>query len=171
MINTANRNLLWASILADELVRCGVRHAVISPGSRSTPLAVAFSEQPEIKVHSVLDERAAAFFVLGIGKASGMPAVAVCTSGTAAANYFPAIIEASEARVPLIVMTADRPHELRDSGTNQTIDQVKLYGNYVRWFVDVAPPHANHPQNTHTPLERKRNSTKRHGHLPVGACA
>ncbi len=148
MINTANRNLLWASILADELVRCGVRHVVVSPGSRSTPLAVAFSEQPEIKVHSVLDERAAAFFALGIGKASGMPAVAVCTSGTAAANYFPAIIEASESHVPLIVMTADRPHELRDSGANQTIDQVKLYGNYVRWFVDVAPPHANPEDRT-----------------------
>jgi 2-succinyl-5-enolpyruvyl-6-hydroxy-3-cyclohexene-1-carboxylate synthase len=142
VIKPENRNILWATILADELARCGVHHAVIAPGSRSTPLAVAFSRDDRFTIHSIIDERAAAFFALGIGKASGMPAVVICTSGTAAANFFPAIIEASMSNVPMIVMTADRPHELRDSGANQTIDQVKLYGGYVRWFVDVAPPHA-----------------------------
>lgn len=148
MIDASNRNTLWASILVDELARCGVRHAVIAPGSRSTPLAVAFSRDDRFKIHPVIDERAAAFFALGIGKASGMPAAVVCTSGTAAANFFPAIIEASMSHVPMIVMTADRPHELRDSGANQTIDQAKLYGGYVRWFVDVAPPHANPEDKT-----------------------
>jgi len=148
MIRPENRNILWATILVDELGRAGVRHAVIAPGSRSTPLAIAFSRQDAITIHSVIDERAAAFFGLGIGKASGIPAVVVCTSGTAAANFFPAIVEASMSNVPLIVMTADRPHELRDSGANQTIDQVKLYGGYVRWFVDVAPPHANPEDKT-----------------------
>jgi 2-succinyl-5-enolpyruvyl-6-hydroxy-3-cyclohexene-1-carboxylate synthase len=148
VIKPENRNILWATILADELARCGVRHAVIAPGSRSTPLAVAFSRDERFTIHSIIDERAAAFFTLGIGKASGMPAVVVCTSGTAAANFFPAIIEASMSNVPMIVMTADRPHELRDSGANQTIDQVKLYGGYVRWFVDVAPPHANPEDKT-----------------------
>ena len=143
MIRPENRNLLWASILVDELARTGVRQAVIAPGSRSTPLAVAFSRDDRFTVHSVLDERAAAFFGLGIGKASGVPAAVVCTSGTAAANFFPAVVEASMAGVPLIVLTADRPHELRDSGANQTIDQVRLYGGYPRWFVDIAPPHAN----------------------------
>jgi 2-succinyl-5-enolpyruvyl-6-hydroxy-3-cyclohexene-1-carboxylate synthase len=148
VIKPENRNILWATILADELARCGVRHAVIAPGSRSTPLAVAFSRDERFIIHSIIDERAAAFFGLGIGKASGMPAVVICTSGTAAANFFPAIIEASMSNVPMIVITADRPHELRDSGANQTIDQVKLYGGYVRWFVDVAPPHANPEDRT-----------------------
>lgn len=148
MIRPENRNILWATILVDELARAGVRHAVICPGSRSTPLAVAFSRDDRFKIHTIIDERAAAFFALGIGKAAGIPAVVVCTSGTAAANFFPAIIEASMSNVPMIVMTADRPHELRDSGANQTIDQVKLYGGYVRWFVDVAPPHANPEDKT-----------------------
>jgi 2-succinyl-5-enolpyruvyl-6-hydroxy-3-cyclohexene-1-carboxylate synthase len=148
MIRPENRNILWATILVDELARAGVRHAVICPGSRSTPLAVAFSRDDRFTIHTIIDERAAAFFAMGIGKASGNPAVVVCTSGTAAANFFPAIIEASMSNVPMIVMTADRPHELRDSGANQTIDQVKLYGNYVRWFVDVAPPHANPEDKT-----------------------
>jgi 2-succinyl-5-enolpyruvyl-6-hydroxy-3-cyclohexene-1-carboxylate synthase len=148
MIRPENRNILWATILVDELARAGVTHTVICPGSRSTPLAVAFSRDERFTIYSIIDERAAAFFALGIGKSSGNPAAVVCTSGTATANFFPAIIEASMSNVPMIVMTADRPHELRDSGANQTIDQVKLYGGYVRWFVDVAPPHANPEDKT-----------------------
>jgi 2-succinyl-5-enolpyruvyl-6-hydroxy-3-cyclohexene-1-carboxylate synthase len=148
MIDRTNRNMLWASIMVDELVRCGVRHAVIAPGSRSTPLTVAFSREASITVHGVLDERAAAFMALGIGMASGVPAAAVCTSGTAAANFYPAIIEANQSNVPLLALTTDRPHDLRDSGANQTIDQVKLYGDHVRWFVDVSPPEANPADGT-----------------------
>jgi 2-succinyl-5-enolpyruvyl-6-hydroxy-3-cyclohexene-1-carboxylate synthase len=153
VIKPENRNILWATILADELARCGVHHAVIAPGSRSTPLAVAFSRDERFTIHSIIDERAAAFFALGLSKGAPgprlyQPPVLICTSGTAAANFFPAIIEASLSNIPLLVITADRPHELRDTAANQTIDQVRLYGNYVRWFVDVAPPHANPEDKT-----------------------
>jgi 2-succinyl-5-enolpyruvyl-6-hydroxy-3-cyclohexene-1-carboxylate synthase len=122
---------------ADELVRCGVTDAVTSPGSRSTPVVLALARQPGLRAHSQVDERAAAFFALGIAKATRRPVVLACTSGTAAAEYLPAVIEAHEAGVPLIVLTADRPPELRDSGAGQTIDQVKLYGAAVRWYVDL----------------------------------
>ena len=145
-MNTANRSMLWASILVDEMGRAGICHAIVAPGSRSTPLALALYDHDSIEVYSVLDERAAAFFALGIGLATGKPAALLCTSGTAAANFFPAIIEASQSNVPMLVLTADRPHRLRDSGANQTIDQIKLYGDYVRWFVDVSPPEA-HPDD------------------------
>ena len=121
----------------DELARCGVREACTSPGSRSTPLVLSLAREPRIRATSHLDERCGGFFALGIAKASGVPAVLACTSGTAAANYAPAVIEAREARVPLLVLTADRPPELRDLGAGQTIDQVKLYGTAAKWFLEV----------------------------------
>ena len=120
----------------------GVHHVVISPGSRSTPLAVAARQIDGLRIWLELDERAAAFFALGLAKESGRPAVLVCTSGTAAANYYPAIIEAHYSRIPLVVASADRPPELREWGAGQTIDQVGLYANYPRWSVDVPIPEA-----------------------------
>jgi 2-succinyl-5-enolpyruvyl-6-hydroxy-3-cyclohexene-1-carboxylate synthase len=123
--------------LVDELARCGLAGACTSPGSRSTPLVLTLTRHPEVPTWSHVDERCAAFFALGVAKATGRPAAIACTSGTAAANYLPAIIEAHEARVPLIVLTADRPPELRDVGAGQTIDQVKLYGDAVKSFVEV----------------------------------
>lgn len=111
-----------------ELVKSGVEDVVVSPGSRSTPMAMVMAEHPELRVHIHVDERSAAFFALGIAKASQRPAALLCTSGTAAANYYPAIVEAQYSRVPLIVLTADRPHELRDVGAPQAIDQIHLYG-------------------------------------------
>src|SRR4051812_19474939 len=121
----------------DELVRCGVRDAITSPGSRSTPLVLTLARHGGLRATSHLDERSAAFFALGLAKATGIPAALACTSGTAAANYAPAVIEAHEARVPLLVLTADRPPELRDVGAGQTIDQVKLYGSAAKWYFEV----------------------------------
>ena len=121
----------------ESLAAAGVAHVVISPGSRSTPLAISAERCRGLRTWIELDERAAAFFALGIGKATGRPAVLVCTSGTAAANYLPAIIEAHHARVPLIALTADRPTELRDFGAGQTIEQSGLYGRHPRWSVEV----------------------------------
>jgi len=121
----------------DELARCGLRHAVTSPGSRSTPLVLSLAREPRITSTSHVDERSAAFFALGVAKESGVPAALACTSGTAAANYAPAVVEAHEARVPLLVLTADRPPELRDLGAGQTVDQVKLYGSAAKWFLEV----------------------------------
>ena len=125
---------------AGALASCGVRDVVISPGSRSTPLAVAFHAHPDLRTHIQLDERSAAFFALGQARASGRPSVLICTSGTAAANYLPAVVEANHSCVPMIVCTADRPPELRDWGAGQTIDQVGLYGTNVRWFADLPVP-------------------------------
>ena len=136
-MDPANRNTALASAMVEELGRCGVRRAAISPGSRSTPLAVALWRQPTIDVNVVLDERSAGFFALGTGLESRIPAVVLCTSGSAAANLHPAVVEADEAGVPLIVLTADRPPELRGIGAGQTIDQLKLYGDAVRWFCEV----------------------------------
>ena len=126
--------------LAGAFADLGLRHAVISPGSRSTPLATAFAVEDRITCHVVHDERSAAFFALGIAKQSGIPAALICTSGTAAANYLPAVVEASQARVPLLVLTADRPPELRGVGAPQTIDQVGIYGRNVRLFHEVGVP-------------------------------
>ncbi|MFT8319777.1 MAG: 2-succinyl-5-enolpyruvyl-6-hydroxy-3-cyclohexene-1-carboxylic-acid synthase [Bacillus sp. (in: firmicutes)] len=123
-----------------ELVHNGIENVVISPGSRSTPIALIMAEQKNINLHVHVDERAAAFFALGIAKASKKPTVLVCTSGTAAANYFPAIIEAMISRIPLLVLTADRPHELRDVGAPQAINQIDLYGRQVKWFMEMSPP-------------------------------
>jgi 2-succinyl-5-enolpyruvyl-6-hydroxy-3-cyclohexene-1-carboxylate synthase len=137
-----NTNTLWCSVLAETLVRCGVTQAVISPGSRSTPLTMALARHPGIEAVPVLDERSAAFFALGLAKRGRKPVVLVCTSGTAGANYFPAVIEAHESGVPLIVITADRPPEMRDCASGQTIDQQKLFGGFVRFYHEFAVPEA-----------------------------
>lgn len=136
-MDRTNRNTALASAIVEELARCGVRHAAIAPGSRSTPLALALLRAPAIAATSIVDERSAGFFALGAAQASGEPAVVACTSGTAAANLHPAICEADEASAPLIALTADRPPELRGIGAGQTIDQLKLYGDAVRWFCEV----------------------------------
>jgi 2-succinyl-5-enolpyruvyl-6-hydroxy-3-cyclohexene-1-carboxylate synthase len=136
-VDPTNRNTALASAMVEELARCGVRHATLAPGSRSTPLALALWRQPAIEVTVIVDERSAGFFALGAAQASGRPTAVLCTSGTAAANLHPAVCEADEAGVPLIVLTADRPPELRGIGAGQTIDQLKLYGSAVRWFCEV----------------------------------
>lgn len=136
-MDPTNANTALASAFVEELARGGVRHAVVSPGSRSTPLAVAFWRQPEIDVTVIVDERSAAFFALGAAQATRAPVALLCTSGTAAANYHPAICEADESAIPLVALTADRPPELRGIGAGQTIDQLKLYGSAVRWFCEV----------------------------------
>ena len=143
MVDPTNRNTALASAMVEELARCGVRRAVVSPGSRSTPLALALWRQPSIEVEVVLDERSAGFFALGTALATRIPAVALCTSGSAAAHLHPAVVEADEASVPLIVLTADRPPELRGIGAGQTIDQLKLYGDAVRWFCEVGTHEAD----------------------------
>lgn len=137
-----NTNSLWCSVLVETLVRAGVRQAVVSPGSRSTPLTMALAGHPDMEAIPVLDERSAGFFALGLAKQSGCPVVLVCTSGTAGANYFPAVIEAQESGVPLIVITADRPPEMRDCASGQTIDQQKLFGGHVNWHHELAVPEA-----------------------------
>ncbi len=148
MDKAANRNTFWAHILVEELCRAGLSSVVIAPGSRSTPLALAFGNQPGLSVFVHPDERGAAFFALGLGLASGRPAAILCTSGTAAVNFYPAVVEASQSEVPLLVITADRPPELRDSGSNQTIDQVKLFGGYVRWAIEAPIPEKDPPETT-----------------------
>lgn len=130
----------YAASFVDELAQNEVKHVVVSPGSRSTPLALLLVEHPDIEIHINVDERSAAFFALGLAKALKEPVGLLCTSGTAAANYYPAVIEAFHSRVPLIVLTADRPHELRDVGAPQAIDQIHLYGRHVKWFVEMALP-------------------------------
>ncbi|GAB4451184.1 MAG: 2-succinyl-5-enolpyruvyl-6-hydroxy-3-cyclohexene-1-carboxylic-acid synthase [Anaerolineales bacterium] len=141
-MNTANRNTLWAGLFVTELKKLGLASVCIAPGSRSTPLAIAFAESG-IRLYPHSDERSASYFALGLARASQKPVALVCTSGTAAANFFPAVVEANYSEIPLLVLTADRPAELRESGANQTIDQIKLYGNHVRWFVDVPTPEAS----------------------------
>lgn len=137
-----NTNCLWSAVIAEVLVRKGITRVVISPGSRSTPLTYAFSQHAQLDVTPVLDERSAGFFALGMAKCTCQPVALVCTSGSAAANYFPAIVEAAMSDVPLIVLTADRPAELRDCFAGQTIDQQKLFGDYVRFYHEVALPSA-----------------------------
>jgi len=141
-MSAPNRNTLWGRAVANELAASGIKTVVISPGSRSTPLTVACDEHDDIETISALDERSAGFFALGRARRTGEVTPLISTSGTAAANYHPAVIEASEGRVPLLVLTADRPPELRDSGANQTVDQEKLYGDAVRWYKDLPEPAA-----------------------------
>jgi len=154
-----NRTYAPLQALADEFVRCGLTHAVTCPGSRNAPLIFALAGTDGIEAVSVLDERSAGFLALGIAKASGRPVAVTCTSGTAAANLLPAVVEAYEARVPLIVLTADRPPELRDTGAGQAIDQLKLYGSAAKWFVEVG----NH--------EPGRDAAVYHRALACRACA
>ena len=126
----------FCAVLVDEWVAQGVRHAVIAPGSRSTPLALALTNRSEIHIEVFHDERSAAFAALGVGLAIQQPAILLCTSGTAAAHFYAAIIEADLSHVPMLVVTADRPPELKDVRAPQTIDQTKMYGDRVRWFHD-----------------------------------
>lgn len=137
-----NRNTVYAQILVDELARSGLKAVCAAPGSRHTPLMLAFAQHPAITVYSHLDERSAAFFALGLALETDQPAAVICTSGSAAANFFPAVVEAHQSRVPLLVITADRPPELRHSGANQTIDQIKLFGDFALWSVDANLPEA-----------------------------
>ena len=136
-------NLELACALVDQLAKSGVRNAVICPGSRSTPVAVSLASQPDIKSWVLVDERAAAFFALGMARQLTAPVILLSTSGTAAANFLPAVVEARLSRIPLIVLTADRPPELRDWGAAQTIDQIQLFGSHVKWFVDMPVPVAD----------------------------
>ena len=129
-----------ARVLVDEWARGGVTDAALAPGSRSAPLALALADDHRVRVHVHVDERSASFFALGVAKATGRPAVVLSTSGTAGAHFHAAVLEARHARVPLVVCTADRPPELRDTGAGQTIDQLKLYGDAPRWFCDVGAP-------------------------------
>ena len=145
-LDVRNVNSLWASLIVETLARSGVRYAVVSPGSRSTPLTFALAAHPAIEAIPVLDERSAAFFALGLAKQRLEPVVLVCTSGTAAANFFPAIVEAHESAVPVLVLTADRPPELRACASGQTIDQQKLYGGYVGYFHELATPELSEPR-------------------------
>ena len=143
IIDFRNTNTLWASILVETLYRCGLNTAVVCPGSRSTPLTLAFASHAKIIALPILDERSAAFFALGRAKKTSMPTALVCTSGTAGANFYPAAIEAKESGIPLIILTADRPPELRNCHAGQTIDQLRLYGNYPNWQCELALPEAN----------------------------
>lgn len=138
----------FCSTLVDQWLKLGVRHAVVAPGSRSTPMALAMAARPEMAVHVFHDERVASFAALGLGLREGSnvlvaPALLLCTSGTAAANFLPAVVEAGLSEVPMIVLTADRPEELRSVGAPQTIDQIELYGSHVRWFADPGVPEAS----------------------------
>ncbi|QSG07134.1 2-succinyl-5-enolpyruvyl-6-hydroxy-3-cyclohexene-1-carboxylic-acid synthase [Halapricum desulfuricans] len=135
-----NRATLWGETLVDELIAAGVTGVVLAPGSRSTPLTTAFARRNDVETFSQLDERSGAFFALGRSRRLGEPTALVCTSGTAAANFHPAVIEAHQSRVPLVVLTADRPPELQDSGANQTIDQGQLYGDAVRHYRTLPEP-------------------------------
>ena len=133
-------NSHWAQLMVEELTRCGCRYFLISPGSRSTPLVVAAARHPAVTARVCLEERGAAFHAVGYGRAAGRPAVLVCTSGTALANYLPAVVEAAQDQVPLLVLSADRPPELQDTGANQTISQRGIFGGYTRWSGELPVP-------------------------------
>lgn len=138
-------SLMLAKLLVRQLVDSGVSHLVVSPGYRNSPLLLAAHREKGLRVTTAVDERGAAFFALGIAKASGQPAAILCTSGTAVANYFPAVMEASEAQVPLVVITADRPLELIGTGANQCTDQIKVFGSHVRAFTEINCPDLSFP--------------------------
>ncbi len=139
-IALSNENSIWGAVTAETLYRIGLKYAVVSPGSRSTPLTFALARHENIETIPALDERSASFFALGLAKQTGLPTVLICTSGTAAANFYPAIIEAKMSHVPLLVLTADRPAELRECHAGQTIDQIKIYGDYPIWQKELALP-------------------------------
>ncbi|MFI4991821.1 MAG: 2-succinyl-5-enolpyruvyl-6-hydroxy-3-cyclohexene-1-carboxylic-acid synthase [Solirubrobacterales bacterium] len=136
-MSSASGTYVLLRAFVDELVRCGMHEACTSPGSRSAPLALTLAREPRLRCFSHIDERCAGFFALGLAKASGLPVAVTCTSGTAAAELLPSAIEAREARVPLLLLTADRPPELRENGAGQAIDQLKLYGDAAKWFFEV----------------------------------
>lgn len=136
-MDPTNRNTALASAFVEELARCGMKRAVICPGSRSTPVALALLREPGIEATAIVDERSGGFFGLGAANATRTPVAVLCTSGTAAANLHPAVCEADEAGVPMLVLTSDRPPELRGVGAGQTIDQLKLFGSAVRWFAEI----------------------------------
>src|ERR1039458_5499145 len=133
----ATDNYLLLRAFVDELARCGMRAACTSPGSRCAPLVLTLAREERLRCYSHIDERCAGFFALGLAKASGLPVAVTCTSGTAAAELLPAAIEAHQARVPLLLLTADRPPELRETGAGQAIDQLKLFGGAAKWFFEV----------------------------------
>ena len=135
-----NRNIFWAENLFDRLARLGVKYVCISPGSRSTSLTLAAASNKKFKCFVHIDERSSGFFALGIAKATGKPVVIITTSGTAAAELYPSIVEAYQQRIPLIVCTADRPPELRGRGANQTINQENIYKNHIRHFREAGLP-------------------------------
>jgi 2-succinyl-5-enolpyruvyl-6-hydroxy-3-cyclohexene-1-carboxylate synthase len=172
-MNYSNCNTVWASVILEALYGSGVRLLCLSPGSRSAPLAIAAAELRhlhsdfEILVH--LDERSGAFFALGAAKRQRQPVALLCTSGTAAANYFPAVVEAYHSQVPLVVMTADRPPELRDCGAGQTINQMNLYGTYARWFFESGPPTVGMPQLRALRANCQRAVATAQGHSDVPA--
>lgn len=139
-MKAANAGQALALVTVDEFVRCGMTHVCLAPGSRSTPMALALAQNRALDLHVVIDERSAGFLALGIAKQSRKPVGVLTTSGTATANLLPAVVEARLSAVPLIVLTADRPPELRDTGAGQTIDQVKLYGPYVKWYAEAGVP-------------------------------
>ncbi|WP_051189112.1 2-succinyl-5-enolpyruvyl-6-hydroxy-3-cyclohexene-1-carboxylic-acid synthase [Halalkalibacillus halophilus] len=153
---TMEANTYYVSYFIDELYKSGVENVVISPGSRSTSLAMLASEHPNMKEWVHFDERSAAFFALGIAKVSQTPVVLICTSGTAAANYYPAVVEAYYSRIPLIILTADRPHELRDNGAPQAIDQFHMYGNYAKKFFEMALPESDFSMLTYSRRQASR---------------
>ena len=139
-MNPANLLTEWARVLLEGFAEAGVREVVVSPGSRSTPFAYAASRCARLRLHSIADERAAAFFALGQARISGQPSLLICTSGSAPGHYLPAILEAATSFVPLVALSADRPPELQDCAANQTVDQKKLFGGQVRWFFDLGLP-------------------------------
>jgi 2-succinyl-5-enolpyruvyl-6-hydroxy-3-cyclohexene-1-carboxylate synthase len=141
-MTTADVQMTFCATLVDQWIRMGMGHAVVAPGSRSTPMALALAARDDLQVHVAHDERTAAFMALGIGRASGVPAALLCTSGTAAAHFHAAAIEADLSGVPMLLLTADRPPELQGIGAPQTIDQIELYGDVVRMFVAAAVPEA-----------------------------
>jgi 2-succinyl-5-enolpyruvyl-6-hydroxy-3-cyclohexene-1-carboxylate synthase len=165
-VSAAEVSFACAWALVDELVRGGVAHACVSPGSRSTALALALDRHAGVTVHVHLDERSSAFVALGLAKALRQPVAVACTSGTAAAELFPAVVEASQSRVPLILLTADRPPRLRGTGANQTIDQVELYGRYVRWFAEAPVPSNSADGSVWGAIGTRAIHTARRGHLP-----
>jgi 2-succinyl-5-enolpyruvyl-6-hydroxy-3-cyclohexene-1-carboxylate synthase len=148
-MNPAETTTLWARALADELGRGGIRDVVLAPGSRSAPLVLALASDGGFRLRVHLDERSVGFFALGLGRVTGRPAAVVTTSGTAAANLLPAVVEASQSEVPVVLLTADRPRRLRDADANQAIDQVGLYGRYTRSFHDLPQPSAEGPALRH----------------------
>jgi len=167
-MDPTNANTALASAFVEELARSGLRLAVISPGSRSTPLAVALWRQPGIEVSVIVDERSAGFFALGAVQASGEPVALLCTSGTALVNYHPAVVEADESAIPLLVLSADRPPELRGIGAGQTIDQIKSFGASVRWFCEVGTHEADDDGLLHYRSVACRALTKARGEVRPG---